>query len=113
MKTHELELKKKGLSRKEELTALKEQKQVELEIAELEQKIQAIKNPPKPEAPPRQPPVDEQVGAQEAKIKRYEQESAERQKNASSAPEAQKWKVFYEDLINDAQEELKKLLRRR
>lgn len=110
LETHELELKKKGLSRKEELAALKEQKEMELAIAELEQKIQAIK---KPESPPRPAPIEDQIAAQEAKIKRYGQESAERQKSAGSPPEAQKWKIFYEDLINDAQEELKKLLRRR
>jgi hypothetical protein len=60
-----------------------------------------------------QPSIDELITEQETKIQRYQQEAADRQKNAGSPPEAQKWKVFYEDLINDAQEELKKLLRRR
>lgn len=116
LENHELDLKKKGLSRKEELIALREQKQVELDIAELDQKIQAIKNPPRPELSPpprRQPSIEEQIATQETKIKRYEQELAERQRSAGAPPEAQKWKVFYEDLINDAREELKSLLRRR
>ena len=116
LETQELDVKRRSLTRKEEIEATRDQKRLELEIAELDQKIQAIKNPPAPDPvqpTPRQPSIEEQIAAQEAKIKRYERESADRQKSAGSPPEAQKWKVFYEDLINDAQEELKKLLRRR
>lgn len=100
--------------KEEHLTrATKARVERQIEEATLRGRIEAINNPPRPEPPPRQPLIDEQVAAQEAKIKRYGQESVERQKTAGSPQETQKWKVFYEDLINDAQEELKKLLRRR
>jgi hypothetical protein len=101
----------------QQLRKLRQQRdelQLQKEIAQLQQETSAIQAPPKQQIlPPRQPSIDEQIAAQEAKIKRYEQETAERQKGATSPPEAQKWKVFYEDLIHDAQEDLKKLLRRR
>ena len=88
--------------------------QLQKEIAELRRDTDAIERPPgRPEPQPRQQSVDELIAAQEARIQRYQQESVERQKNAGTPPEAQKWKVFYDDLINDAQEELKKLLKRR
>lgn len=96
-----------------DLRKQRDELQLQREIAQLKADTDSIVNPPKPPTPPRQPPIEEQIAAQEAKIKRYEQESAERQKNAASPPEAQKWKVFYEDLLHDAQEDLKKLLRRR
>ena len=95
------------------LRAQREELQLQRDIAELRRDTDVIENPPKPPQPPKQPSLDEQIAAQEAKISRYQQEFQDRQKTAASPPEAQKWKVFYEDLINDAQEELKKLLRRR
>lgn len=95
------------------LRAQREELQLQKEIAELRRDRDDIESPPKSATKPPQPSVDELIAAQEAKIQRYQQEAGDRQKNATSPPEAQKWKVFYEDLINDAQEELKKLLRRR
>jgi plasmid stabilization system protein ParE len=97
-----------------ELELQRDVAKVKREIAEIEAETARIMNPPKSGVlAPRSPSVEEQIAAQEAKIARYRHESADRQQNAGSPPEAQRWKVFYEDLINDAQEELKKLLRRR
>src|SRR5262249_20405204 len=95
-------------ARLRQLRAQREEMLLKKDIAELRRDTDAIVSPSRPEPPPRQPSVDELITSQEAKIKRFQEESAERQRNAGTPPEAQKWKVFYEDLINDAQEELKK-----
>ena len=100
-------------ARLRQLRAVRDEMQLKKDIAELRRDTDAILPPSRPDPPPRQPSIDEQITAQEAKIKRFLDESAERQRNSATPPEAQKWKVFYEDLINDAQEELKKLLKRR
>lgn len=105
--------KQKSEAKLRQLRAQREELQLQKDIAELRRDTDAIEHPARPEPPPKQPPIDEQIAAQEARLKRYQEESAQRQQTAGSPPEAQKWKVFYEDLINDAQEELKKLLRRR
>lgn len=105
-------LKSEGYLR--QLRSQRDELQLQKEIAELRRDTDSIARPARPDPPQKQQPsIDELIVAQEGKIKRYQEESAERQKNAGTPPEAQKWKVFYEDLIYDAQEELKKLLRRR
>jgi hypothetical protein len=52
LETEELDIKKRVLSQKERLEALREQKKMELEIAQLEQQIEELKNPAQPEARP-------------------------------------------------------------
>lgn len=51
LETEEIDIKKRGLTQKEKLEALREQKKLELEIAMLDKQINEIKTPSKPVEP--------------------------------------------------------------
>ena len=75
LETEEIDIKKRGLTQKEKLEALREQKKLELEIAQLDQQIDGIKAPHKSEAklsPEEQKAKDR--SACEAKIQSLKQE---------------------------------------
>lgn len=75
LETEEIDIKKRVLTQKEKLEALREQKKLELEIAQLDQQIEGIKAPHKPDA--KLSPEEQKVkdrSACEAKIQSLKQE---------------------------------------
>ncbi len=80
LETHELDLKRRQLTRKEELEALKDQKKLELEIAQFDKQIEEIKTPPpkrEPELTPEQKRAEEKrkCDARIAELKAQKQEA--------------------------------------
>lgn len=108
--THELELKKRALTRQEQIAA----KKAELEIAELEQKIQALRNPPKPDPTPETPQQERlrKKAAQEAKIANLREEQQDAVDAIPVELPDQRTKVsnMYADAIEREIEALRKIL---
>lgn len=75
LETEELEIRRRGLTQKERLESLRDQKKMELEIAQIQREIENLKSPSKPEAqltPEQQRAKDK--AACEAKIASLKQE---------------------------------------
>ena len=113
LETEELDNKQKNRSRFDELTALKERKRIELEIAQLDRQIEELKNSPKPQAQPS--PEDLRIqkkAAQEARIAQLRREQKESVEAIPPDLEDQRRKVsnMYADVIERELENLRKIL---
>ncbi len=114
LETQDLDLKKKSRSKIDKLATAKERKKLELEIAQLEQQIGGIRNPPKPPKEEPRPSPEEQRAQErqrlEREIERLKTDKVSAMGRSSSEQDRRRNENMYDSRIEELYEQLKRFL---